>query len=103
MSIQVKCANCAKGFKVKDMYAGLVGLCPYCSAQVVVPDLAPVSTNVTDDEMLSVEYEQKSSTGSSSRSSLSLVTRVPKAPCPKCGKLNLVGNPACFYCSASLI
>jgi len=103
MSIQVKCSNCIKGFKVKDQYAGQTGLCPYCSHQVVVPELAPVSTMVTDDEMLSVEYTQKSENGKSSRSSLSLVTRVPKAPCPKCGKLNLVGNPSCFYCSTSLV
>lgn len=97
------------------MYAGQQGFCPYCKASIDVPEKPAEVVLVAEAEVIEVTYvpgggnsgiqraEAADDGKAGSTSSLSLVTRVPKAPCPACQRPNLVGNPACFYCGASLL
>jgi hypothetical protein len=114
MSIQVKCDECRRSFKVKDMYAGQSGFCPYCKASIDVPEKPAEVVLVAEAEVIEVTYvpgggasgiqrAESAEDGSAGTSSLSLVTRVPKAPCPACNRPNLVGNPHCFYCGVELL
>ena len=48
MSIKVKCPN-GHQLKVKDSFAGKVGLCPMCNATIRVPVPAPVGLMSEDD------------------------------------------------------
>ena len=102
MAIAVKCGQCFRGFKVKDHYAGLSGMCPYCRYTVVVPDKRPEPVHVLADS-IEVRYETRHASGETSTSSISLVTRVPKMPCQACDKPNLVGSATCYYCGVSLL
>lgn len=100
MAITVNCDQCHKTFRVKDHYAGLTGRCPYCSEMVMVPD--PTPEMVRNGSEIEVTYEETNEEGTTTTSSLSLVTEVPKRACPQCNKPNLVGTPNCYYCSAAL-
>jgi len=42
MSIRVVCEN-GHELKVKDKYAGKVGICPHCEVRVSVPEQSPIS------------------------------------------------------------
>ena len=52
MSIKVKCPN-GHQLKVKDEFAGKMGLCPMCKAQVHVPVPEPVGM-ISEDDIISV-------------------------------------------------
>ena len=98
MSIRVTCGGCQKTYKVKDRFAGKRGACPFCRAPIDVPRL-PADRDVKDVRR-SVPTESPG--GGSPSTTMSLMTHVPMAPCPHCGKNNLAGSPKCYHCKQSL-
>jgi len=116
MSIQFKCPN-GHDLKVKEKYAGQMGLCPKCQVRVLVPAPAPVMNDdaimdllgpppTEDPESLPVHQDARHrnpalvDTASMSGSSLlgmPLLSRGTKT-CPKCKRDVRSSYDICPHC-----
>ena len=112
MSISVTCSN-GHALKVKDKYAGKMGLCPYCKAQVAVPMLEPAHAEFSDSKILSFVQSgpphetppvhedvlhHESFGGSSMSLASSSFLRKNTKPCPKCKANVLTTYDLCPHC-----
>lgn len=112
MSISVTCPN-GHALKVKDKYAGKIGLCPFCKVQLAVPQLEPAAARVSDDDILGfvsgppsdtsvpvhedVLHHESAGGSSMSLASSSFVRRHTKV-CPKCKSNVLSTYDLCPHC-----
>jgi anti-anti-sigma factor len=91
MSIEVKCPN-GHSMRVKNEFAGKSGLCPYCQARIVVPDMAVTksgSASISEDDLLAVLKPPRPATGTAVAQTPPLQTAAPqhtdaKVPHPHC-------------------
>ncbi|MHB1035644.1 MAG: hypothetical protein ACYC35_11885 [Pirellulales bacterium] len=114
MSIEIVCPN-GHSLKVKDRYAGKIGLCPKCQARIVVPELAASkfsedaicellgSPEPPRDNSLPVHQDPRhldpgSSSDSVSIASASSVKHIPKKTCVKCEREILADYHICPHC-----
>ena len=102
MSIQVVCPN-GHVLRVRDCFAGKVGLCPVCKAQVTVPK---PDDSLSEDEIIDVlgpHDPSQSGTGSTiigNRSGDHTVAgpSPPKKSCSKCNREISAGTHICPFC-----
>ena len=107
MAIWVSCEVCQRTFAVKDHYAGQTGMCPHCGTMISVPEAT--SQNVLDEEPgfgsrpSNIQSTATRPSEPSTQVSLAMAMEIPKKPCPKCQKPNLVQVKNCFFCGAPFV
>lgn len=106
MSIRVVCPN-GHVLKVKNSFAGKTGLCPFCKAKVVVPELR---VNMSEDDIMGVIGPHDPTQGSRSGIALGSESRdtatgsssgvhtPPKKVCTKCNREIASGTHICPFC-----
>ena len=102
MSIQVTCPN-GHVLRVRDCFAGKVGLCPACKARVAVPK---VDSELSEDEIIDVlgpHDPSQSGTGSTIVGNRPADRTVagpspPKKSCSKCNREISAGTHICPFC-----
>jgi hypothetical protein len=107
MSIRVVCPN-GHVLKVKDSFAGKIGLCPTCKARVEVP--RPPQGELSEDAILGIlgPYVPRPASPDSARKDLrpADTPRVsetdsnspPKKSCHKCNREIAAGIHICPFC-----
>ncbi len=101
MSIQVTCPN-GHLLHVKDVYAGKVGLCPLCKAQIQIPN--PQESELTEEAIMGFLGPPRRvgaavvSDGPAVWESRSAAPAPPKKSCSKCNREILAETHICPYC-----
>jgi hypothetical protein len=106
MSIRVVCPN-GHALKIKEEFAGKLGLCPVCKAQVHVPALQ--TPDLSEDAILDIMGKGGPAPRSAADTKRSPVPVLagqgkkdrqapPKKSCSKCNREIVAGIHICPYC-----
>jgi uncharacterized paraquat-inducible protein A len=90
MAIRVICPN-GHSLNVKEKYAGRIGLCPECQAQVEVPRRA-----ISDSSVIAILGEHIGQDSPAEKVGVKSGTN--KLPCPRCHAFLSKNNRACPHC-----
>lgn len=92
MPVQFSCPSCGKSLKAKEEMAGRMAKCPYCQAQVQVPEA------VAPAEEVPVAAEEMPVDSYAVQATPEAPPREDRRPCPMCGEMIKNDAVKCRFC-----